>query len=68
MAYRVLIADDSPAMRAFVRRVLGLSGFELSECFEAGNGEAPGVAGDGSLTVAIASEDSLCPAIAKSAC
>jgi len=39
MAYRVLIADDSPAMRSFIRRVLGISGFDMSECFEAGNGE-----------------------------
>src|SRR5204863_407143 len=39
MAYRVLIADDSPVMRSFVRRVIELSGFELSECFEANNGE-----------------------------
>ncbi|HUI58340.1 MAG TPA: response regulator [Bryobacteraceae bacterium] len=39
MAYRVLIVDDSPAMRTFVRRVVELSGFELSECFEASNGE-----------------------------
>ncbi|SPF52349.1 Response regulator receiver protein [Candidatus Sulfopaludibacter sp. SbA4] len=39
MAYRVLIVDDSPAMRAFVRRVMELSGFELSTCFEASNGQ-----------------------------
>lgn len=38
MAYRVLIVDDSPAMRSFVRRVIDLSGFELSHCFEASNG------------------------------
>lgn len=38
MAYRVLIVDDSPAMRVFIRRVIEISGFELSECFEAGNG------------------------------
>ena len=38
MAYRVLIVDDSPAMRSFVRRVIEMSGFELSECFEASNG------------------------------
>ena len=38
MAYRILIADDSPAMRSFVRRVIELSGFELSACFEAGDG------------------------------
>ena len=39
MAYRVLIVDDSPAMRAFVRRVMRLSGIDLAECFEASNGE-----------------------------
>jgi two-component system chemotaxis response regulator CheY len=39
MAYRVLIVDDSPAMRSFVRRVILLSGFELSTCFEASNGQ-----------------------------
>ena len=38
MAYRVLIVDDSPAMRTFVRRVMEMSGFELSACFEASNG------------------------------
>jgi two-component system chemotaxis response regulator CheY len=38
MAYRVLIVDDSPAMRSFVRRVMELSGFDLSDCFEAGDG------------------------------
>jgi two-component system chemotaxis response regulator CheY len=39
MAYSVLIVDDSPVMRNFIRRVLGLSGFEVGECMEAGNGE-----------------------------
>ena len=38
MAYRVLIVDDSRAMRTFVRRVIELSGFELSDCFEASDG------------------------------
>ena len=38
MAYRVLIVDDSPAMRAFVRRVMELSGFDLSDCYEASDG------------------------------
>lgn len=38
MAYRVLIVDDSPVMRAFVRRVIKMSGFDLSSCFEAGDG------------------------------
>jgi two-component system chemotaxis response regulator CheY len=39
MAYSVLIVDDSPVMRTFIRRVLALSGFEVGECLEAGNGE-----------------------------
>ena len=38
MAYRVLIVDDSPAMRIFVRRVVELSGFDLAACFEASDG------------------------------
>ncbi len=38
MAYRILIVDDSPAMRSFVRRVIDLSGFDASLCLEAGNG------------------------------
>ena len=39
MAYRVLIVDDSPAMRTFVRRVMEASGFDLAECFQAANGQ-----------------------------
>ena len=39
MALRVLIVDDSPAMRAFVRRVLELSGLEVGSCLEVSNGE-----------------------------
>jgi two-component system, chemotaxis family, chemotaxis protein CheY len=39
MAYRLLIVDDSPAMRTFVRRVIALSGFDLAACFEASNGQ-----------------------------
>ena len=38
MAYRVLLVDDSPAMRAFIRRVMVMSGFDLDECIEAGDG------------------------------
>ncbi len=38
MAYRILIVDDSPAMRAFVRRVIDVSGFDASFCLEASNG------------------------------
>ena len=39
MAYNVLIVDDSPAMRSFVRRVLDLSGLEVGACLQAGNGQ-----------------------------
>lgn len=39
MAYRILIVDDSPAMRAFVRRVIRLSGFDVAEFLEAGDGQ-----------------------------
>jgi two-component system chemotaxis response regulator CheY len=38
MAYRILIVDDSPIMRTFVRRIIDLSGFELSACLQASNG------------------------------
>ena len=39
MAYNVLIVDDSPAMRSFVRRVLNLSGLAVGKCLEASNGK-----------------------------
>jgi two-component system chemotaxis response regulator CheY len=39
LAYRILIVDDSPAMRSFVRRVIDLSGFEAALCAEASNGQ-----------------------------
>ena len=39
MPFTVLIVDDSPAMRSFVKRVLHLSGLEVSACLEAGNGQ-----------------------------
>jgi len=38
MAFSVLIVDDSPAMRSFIRRVIDLSGFEVDDCVEAGDG------------------------------
>ena len=38
MAYCVMIVDDSRSMRAFVRRVMDLSGFEVESCLNAGNG------------------------------
>lgn len=39
MAYNVLIVNDSPAMRSFVRRVLDLSGLGIGACLQAGNGQ-----------------------------
>ncbi len=36
---RVLIVDDSPAMRVFVRRVMGMTGIDVGEYLEASNGE-----------------------------
>ncbi len=39
MALQILIVDDSPAMRSFIRRVVKLSGMEVEQFFEAGNGE-----------------------------
>jgi two-component system chemotaxis response regulator CheY len=39
MAFNVLIVDDSPAMRSFVRRVLDLSGIEVGTSLNAGTGE-----------------------------
>lgn len=39
MAFRVLIVDDSPAMRVFIRRVIKLSGLETTAVLEAGDGE-----------------------------
>ena len=38
MALQILIVDDSPAMRAFIRRVVRLSGIEVALYFEAANG------------------------------
>ncbi|MGE5644265.1 MAG: response regulator [Acidobacteriota bacterium] len=38
MAFRVLIADDSPAMRSVIRRVIELSGFEVERFLEAEDG------------------------------
>ena len=38
MPLRVLIVDDSPVMRGFVRRVLDISGLDVATIFEAGDG------------------------------
>lgn len=56
MAMRILIVDDSPAMRAYVRRTLQLSGVTVEAIFEAGNGEEAlaVVAREGSLDLIFA--------------
>lgn len=38
MSFRVLIVDDSHAMRSFIRRTLEASGFEAGDYFEACDG------------------------------
>jgi two-component system chemotaxis response regulator CheY len=38
MAFCVLIVDDSPVMRAFIRRIIVLSGMEGAEFLEASDG------------------------------
>ena len=39
MPYNILIVDDSPSMRHFVRRVIEISGIDAGTVFEAGNGQ-----------------------------
>jgi two-component system, chemotaxis family, chemotaxis protein CheY len=39
MALNILIVDDSPLMRAFIRKVTRLTGLEVGEFCEAANGE-----------------------------
>lgn len=38
MAFRVLIVDDSSVMRAFIRRIITVSGMDGAEFLEAANG------------------------------
>ncbi len=38
MHKRVMIVDDSPVMRSFVKRTLDIAGLEVSLCLEAGDG------------------------------
>ncbi len=38
MAFDVMVVDDSPAMRRFIRRVIDISGFTVGRFLEAGNG------------------------------
>ncbi|MBI5083893.1 MAG: response regulator [Acidobacteria bacterium] len=38
MTKNVLIVDDSPVMRSFVKRTIAVAGLSVSACLEAGNG------------------------------
>jgi len=40
MALNIMIVDDSPVMRVFLRKVVQLTGLPVGEFFEAGDGEA----------------------------
>jgi len=39
MAFNILVVDDSETMRAVIKRTLGMTGIELGELLEAGNGK-----------------------------
>lgn len=39
MSYNILIVDDSQTMRKVIRKAITISGFDLGDCFEAGNGK-----------------------------
>jgi two-component system, chemotaxis family, chemotaxis protein CheY len=38
MSYRILIVDDSATIRAVIKRSIGMSGLEVEQLLEAGNG------------------------------
>jgi len=38
MSLRIMIVDDSPAMRAFIGRIIQLSGLDVESCVQAANG------------------------------
>lgn len=38
MSFNVLIVDDSISMRAVIKKVVTISGFQMEKCIEAGNG------------------------------
>jgi len=40
VAYNILIVDDSQTMRKVILKAVALSGFDLGECWEAGDGRA----------------------------
>lgn len=38
MSLNILVVDDSHSMRSVIRKVVSMSGFEINQCYEAGNG------------------------------
>lgn len=38
MSFNVLIVDDSSAMRAVIKKIVTISGFQMDQCLQAGNG------------------------------
>ena len=38
MSFNVLIVDDSNSMRAVIKKIVTISGFQMDTCLEAGNG------------------------------
>jgi len=38
MAFNVLIVDDSSTMREVIKKIIRVSGFDVGECWEAGDG------------------------------
>ncbi len=38
MSFNVLVVDDSNAMRAVIKKIVGMSGFRVDKCLEAANG------------------------------
>jgi len=39
MALNIMIVDDSPVMRSFIRKAVSLTGLDVGDCYEAGDGE-----------------------------
>jgi two-component system chemotaxis response regulator CheY len=39
MSLRIMIVDDSPAMRSFIGRIVQLSGLDVESCVQAANGK-----------------------------
>jgi two-component system, chemotaxis family, chemotaxis protein CheY len=38
MSFNILLVDDSNAMRAVIKKIVTISGFQMDQCLEAGNG------------------------------